>query len=305
MIRSGGPRRGTAERKPGYLGDPADSRFPSTRRLRSVLAALIDFTVLCAVAAGVTWAQVVLGGPSQAPLAYIAVPVVAFVMFFLLPSWVGGSPGQVVCGLAVIRCRDAGRARVRDTGRAIARHRGSPFRIRGIHSLAPYLVVVRRRDLVAYRAAMEPSADDSPAGPPEYHGAEGDPRYPSDRDRRKLISSVIDFVAIMVVTPLVGAGVASLAGGGFEIGAGIAFWTLMPLQLVALPASTGATLGQHLCGLAQIRGVDGAPPTVRDLLGAGDSVPPEIRQRGDLYVTLTGLVVVRRRDLAAPVPTAR
>ncbi len=152
----------------------------------------------------------------------------------------------------------------------------------------------------AEMAVSGPHPVPDPIETPEYHGAEGDPRYPAPRDLRKAISSVIDFTLIMIITPAVGVTVALLSGTGIDKTTAFLFWTLMPLQLIALPAWTGATLGQHLCGLTQIRGTDGLRPGFRDVIGAGDNLPTEIRRRGDLYVNFAGLVVVRRCDVAGP-----
>lgn len=302
MIFRGG-RRAEARAKTGYLGAEDDPRFSSPRRLRSAIATIIDLTLILALTSAVIWQLVVHDVRSQPVMlgSYSLLLLLVFALYYLLPSRVGATLGQLICGLTLVRCRDAGRPRIRDIARATLRNSTGPLRIRGIHALAPHLVVVRRRDLLAYQAdlAAHPDHDPAPqpANPPEYHGAEGDPRYPSPRDLRKAISSVIDFTLIMVITPAAGVALALLLGSDTKIAAAISFWTLMPLQLLALPTWTGATLGQHLCGLTQIRGIDGHRPTFRDALGAGDSLPIAIRKRGDLYVTFTGSVVVRRHDL--------
>ncbi|SNY87124.1 RDD family protein [Nocardia amikacinitolerans] len=301
----GGTRSDAAE----YLGAEGDPWFPSPRRLRSIVANVADLLLILVAVAGVMWLLFGVFGLGSTVVmfgGYAAILFLAFAQYFLLPSIVGASVGQLICGLTTVRCGDAARPRIRDIARAIVRRPTMPFRIRGIHALAPHLVVVRRRDLIAYRAdrATHPDqyATKQPSAP-EYHGAEGDPRYPSPRDLRKAISTVADIVLIMVITPVAGAAVALHLDVDPELAAVIFFWTLMPLQLVALPAWIGSTLGQLGCGLAQIRGGDGMRPKFRDVIGMGNSLPADIRSRGDLYVTFIGLVVVRRRDLHSPAVT--
>lgn len=234
-------------------------------------------------------------GPAETLIGYPILLFLVFAQFFLLPSIAGASIGQLLCGLTVVRCADATRPRIRDIARAMIRHPKHPFRIRGIHTLAPHLVVVRTRDLAAYRT--DPTTHHDPTTPPEYHGAEGDPRYPSPRDLRKATATALDVVLIMFLTPALGLAAAVLLDGtSHEAAMATAFWTLMPLQLVILPALLGSTLGQLLCGLTQIRPSDGQPPTLRDVVGIGNTLPAEIRSRGDLYITFAGLAVVRRRD---------
>ncbi|MFF0532069.1 hypothetical protein ACFYT3_27270 [Nocardia amikacinitolerans] len=302
MSFGGGPRSDAAE----YLGAEGDPWFPSPRRLRSVVANVADLLLILVAVAGVMWlliGELGLGSTVVMFGGYAAILFLVFAQYFLLPSLVGASVGQLTCGLTTVRCSDAARPRIRDIARAIVRRPTMPFRIRGIHALAPHLVVVRRRDLFAYRADRATHPDQHATkqrSAPEYHGADGDPRYPSPRDLRKAISSVVDVVLILVITPVAGAAVALHLDVDPELTAALFFWILMPIQLVALPAWIGATLGQRVCGLAQIRGGDGMRPEFRDVIGMGNGVPADIRARGDLYVTFTGLVVVRRRDLTGP-----
>ncbi|MEV0029311.1 hypothetical protein [Nocardia sp. NPDC050793] len=299
MSFGGGPRSGAAE----YLGAEGDPWFPSPRRLRSIVANIADLMLILVAAAGVIWLLITVYSLGSNVVMFGGYPFILFLVFaqyFLLPSIIGASIGQLICGLTIVRCSDAARPRIRDIARAIVRHPTIPFRIRGIHTLAPHLVVVRGRDLIAYRADLAMHHDThatQQSSAPEYHGADGDPRYPSPRDLRKASSSVVDFVLIMVITPAAGGAVALLIDADPELAAAFFFWALMPIQMVALPVWIGSTLGQLVCGLAQIRGSDGMRPKFRDSIGMGDSLPAGIRSRGDLYVTFTGLVVVRRRDL--------
>ncbi|MEV0296950.1 hypothetical protein [Nocardia sp. NPDC050710] len=311
MSFGGGRRRGATHGAAEYLGAEGDPWFPSPRRLRSIVANIADLMLILVATAGVVQLLITVYGLGSNVVIFGGFPAILFLTFaqyFLLPSIIGASIGQLVCGLTIVRCSDAARPRIRDIARAIVRHPTIPFRIRGIHTLAPHLVVVRRRDLIVYRADLAMHPDQHAAQQPrtpEYYGAEGDPRYPSSRDLRKAISSVVDFVLIMVITPAAGGAVALLIDGDPELAATFFFWTFMPIQLVALPAWIGSTLGQLVCGLAQIRGSDGMRPEFRDAIGMGNSLPADIRSRGDLYVTFTGLVVVRRRDLvgaASPQP---
>ncbi|WP_157762108.1 RDD family protein [Nocardia yamanashiensis] len=269
-----------------------------------MVATIADIVLIFAIDVAVMWCLMFTPGLNRGlPVlgGYLLLLLLSFAQYFVLPSLIGASLGQLVCGLTLIRCADGSRPNIRDIARAVLRQRG--VRFRGIHTLAPHLVVVRRRDLIAFRAAgaSHPAVALRPE-PPEYHGAEGDPRYPSPRDLRKATSTVIDILLIVVVSPALGAAVALLTHTSLELAMTVCFWALAPLQLVALPAWTGATLGQSLCGLTQIRGSDGRPPAFRDALGIGKTLPADIRARRDLYVTFAGLVVVRRRDVPDPGP---
>ncbi|QLY28972.1 RDD family protein [Nocardia huaxiensis] len=133
-----------------YLGAEGDPRFPSPRRLRSLLAGITDLILIFGIVAAALWGLINRSGPDQTPSifsAYALLLLLAFVQYFLLPSLLGASLGQLMCGLTLIRCTDASRPTLRDIARATLRNSTRAFRIRGIHALAPHLVVVRRRDL--------------------------------------------------------------------------------------------------------------------------------------------------------------
>ncbi|MFC4376981.1 hypothetical protein ACFO5K_23105 [Nocardia halotolerans] len=75
-----------------------------------------------------------------------------------LPSWVGGSVGQLLTGLVQIRGADGTRPSLRETGRVYFRDR-RVFRIGGVHTAAPWMVVVRRQDTVEPMAPRRAEAD--------------------------------------------------------------------------------------------------------------------------------------------------
>ncbi|MFI6865389.1 RDD family protein [Nocardia sp. NPDC050406] len=137
-----------------YLGAEGDSRFPSPRRLRSVIATLVDLALFAALTISVIMLQMFVFGLQNSPamlVVYACLLVAAFIQYFLLPAWAGGTVGQLICGLTLVRCRDAARPRIRDITRAMGKS-SARLRVRGIHALAPHLVVVRRCDLA--RAAV-------------------------------------------------------------------------------------------------------------------------------------------------------
>ncbi|MFF2087135.1 RDD family protein [Nocardia sp. NPDC058176] len=137
----------------GYHGAEGDARYPSPRRLRNALANIIDglliFVVVAAVLVPVllVWEDAFLDHNLLILGLTVAVLVsVLMVNSVLLPSLIGSTLGQLVTGLIWIRGADASRPGTKEMWSEYFDHRGV-VRFGGVHSSAPQIVVVRRRDV--------------------------------------------------------------------------------------------------------------------------------------------------------------
>ncbi|MEU4315706.1 hypothetical protein [Nocardia sp. NPDC024068] len=135
---------------------------------------------------------------------------------------------------------------------------------------------------------------DTPDFLPRYHGAEGDTRYPSPRDLRRMASVVIDIGLVLgsLLVPILALLVLQ-AKTTVELprGAGSSV-ILMPVLVIVvnrylLRKWVHASLGELIFGLVEIRGRDGAWPGWRDLLWG------QVAARGNV----PGIVCVRRCDV--------
>lgn len=145
----------------------------------------------------------------------------------------------------------------------------------------------------------------------EYHGAEGDPRYPSPRRLRNAVANVADIVLPYGVLIAAFVGVVLLIGHEWildmddQAPAMLVSMIFLLVMLVAnaivLPAVVGATVGQLLTGLAWIRGTDGIRPSVRDM-GRATLRHRTVFRLGGVQQCAPLIVAVRRRDIIAKPP---
>ncbi|MEU1985473.1 hypothetical protein [Nocardia sp. NPDC019395] len=132
----------------------------------------------------------------------------------------------------------------------------------------------------------------SPNFLPEYHGADGDTRYPSSRELRAFGASSINFVlqSCSFVAALVAVfGLMLETKFSPPVAALLAFLALLiPIVFfvgnrILLPKLVHASIGESIFGLVEIRSSDGAWPSWRDLffrLGSrGDGVPDLVSVR--------------------------
>ncbi|MFE9789893.1 hypothetical protein ACFYO7_31425 [Nocardia salmonicida] len=141
---------------------------------------------------------------------------------------------------------------------------------------------------------------------PEYHGAEGDPRYPSPRKLRNVAANVADIVlpygvlvvAFVAVVLLVGhRGVLDMDDQApMMFGSMILLVGLLVTNATVLPSVFGATVGQLLMGLVWIRGTDGLSPSTRDMWRAFRQHRTVFRL-GGVAQCAPLIVVVRRCDI--------
>ncbi|MFE3546330.1 hypothetical protein ACFXK0_25490 [Nocardia sp. NPDC059177] len=152
---------------------------------------------------------------------------------------------------------------------------------------------------------------DSRRASAEYHGADGDPRYPSTRKLRNAVANVADIVLPYGVLIAAFVGMMLLFGHEWILGMGdqtpvMLVSTLVVLVMVVadaivLPAVVGATVGQFLTGLTWIRGTDGGKPTARDM-GRATWRHRTVFRLGGVQQCAPVIVVVRRCDIAAKPP---
>ncbi|HEX6359571.1 RDD family protein [Actinophytocola sp.] len=122
------------------------------------------------------------------------------------------------------------------------------------------LVAVRRRDLVPSSAAALEHVK---------HGAKNDPRYPSPRELRSVISFAIDLVAhwalaFLIAFPVsrLGIGSESFAPVLLVLAALVLFVLVSFVDRVLVQSVFGATVGKALTGLRMIRDDTGGPGTL-------------------------------------------
>ncbi|MFD4462466.1 hypothetical protein [Nocardia sp. NPDC058480] len=141
----------------------------------------------------------------------------------------------------------------------------------------------------------------------EYHGAEGDPRYPSPRKLRNVAANVADIVLPYVVLMVAFAAVVLLVGhegildmddqAPVMLGSMIFLVVVLVANSTVLPSVFGATVGQFLTGLVWIRGSDGVRPSARDMVRAL-RLHRTIFRLGGVAQCAPLIVVVRRCDTA-------
>ncbi|WP_278262915.1 RDD family protein [Nocardia sp. AG03] len=142
---------------------------------------------------------------------------------------------------------------------------------------------------------------------PHQHGATGDSRYPSPRILRNAIANVLDVV--VVFGPFM-AGYLFLLLNERDLmlrddqtpillTSIVVVLTTSLVNAVLLPSFAGSSIGQLVTGLVWIRGSDGSRPSVREMLRAFFNHRGPLRL-GGVQQHAPALVVVRRRDLAAP-----
>ncbi|WP_344318704.1 RDD family protein [Actinocatenispora thailandica] len=127
------------------------------------------------------------------------------------------------------------------------------------------LVVVRHRDLLRLSGTPGLVSSRTPRGPAAggVHGAARDPRYPSPRELRKVLSFALDLVLHLAI----GVGVAAAllrAGQPVVVGAaaGLAgFVVASAVHRIVVQRLTSATLGKAVTGLRIIRDDTGGPAT--------------------------------------------
>ncbi|MGW6702034.1 RDD family protein [Nocardia sp. NPDC055049] len=110
---------------------------------------------------------------------------------------------------------------------------------------------------------------------PEYHGADGDPRYPSPRKLRNVAANLADIVLPYGVVVVAFVAVVLLVGHDWMLdmddqapvmfGSMIFLVILLVTNATVLPSVFGSTVGQLLMGLRWIRGTDGVSPSARDM----------------------------------------
>ncbi|WP_336083157.1 hypothetical protein [Nocardia sp. SSK8] len=86
------------------------------------------------------------------------------------------------------------------------------------------------------------------------------------------------------------------------LGGAALLFTITVVNVVLLPSLCGSSVGQLVTGLVWIRGADGTRPGVTDMRRAFFKHRGAFRV-GGVQQFAPELVVVRRRDLAAPAPT--
>jgi hypothetical protein len=131
----------------------------------------------------------------------------------------------------------------------------SKTRRSGFEKPSAWVATVRRRDL--RRAQQIGLSVDLPVD----HGAQGDPRYPSPRRLRKVLSFVIDLVVHLSLATVIAATVAPHDPGRFLL-----FWLIGLIGVsivdrILVQWASQATLGKALTGLRMIRDDTGGRPS--------------------------------------------
>ncbi|MET8779909.1 hypothetical protein ABZV58_33395 [Nocardia sp. NPDC004654] len=122
---------------PKYHGEEGDTRYPSTRKLRSLGATLIDFVLQFGSIVAVPL-LLMLEIPKPYSYSVLLIPIVVLGgNRILLPKWVRASVGESIFGLVEIRGSDGGYPGWRDLWRGHGNGRDG----------LPNLVNVRRCDI--------------------------------------------------------------------------------------------------------------------------------------------------------------
>lgn len=138
-----------------------------------------------------------------------------------------------------------------------------------------------------------------------YHGAEGDPRYPSPRKLRNALAGLVDLIlafgALAAATVPVALTSTRTDPWIFLPGFAAIIGTVL-VNTVLLPSWTGGSLGRITFGLVTIRGADGGRPRLRELARSA------FRRNGVFFYGIQSdaphLVIVRRHDTTAPETTS-